>query len=85
MTDPRPGDRQHADNKQHKRDLGSSPNGVANQFLSALRDKKVTVYLGSTAIAIGTLVRFDAYSMVVLVGGVERLVFKGPGVVVTPE
>lgn len=85
MNDPRPGDRQHDDNKKHKRDLGSSPNGVANQFLSSVRDKKVSVYLGQDVIAIGTLVRFDAYSMVVLVSGTERLVFKGPGVVVAPE
>jgi len=77
----RPGDRQLLDNAAHKLHLGSTPNGVANQFLSMCRAKHVTVR-SEGGCHEGTLLAFDAYSMLIARDGdhLHVLIFKGPGV-----
>jgi len=83
MTDPKPGERQIRDNQSHKKDLGSSPNGVANQFLAQNRGQVVSVASDGVVLMVGVLLSFDAYSLVVQADGHDRLVFKGPGVVIS--
>lgn len=86
MNDPQPGDRQQRDNKAFKDAAGSAPNGVANKFLNMLRGKRIRVAT-DTSVIVGTLIQFDAYSLVVHDEDDEDaspiLVFKGPGIAVT--
>ncbi len=78
-----PGDRQAEDNKRSKDKSGSSPNGVANAILAGFRGADVLVQHNGKTIASGKLVSFDAYSLVLDVEGKPKLVFKGPGIVVS--
>jgi len=81
----KPGDRQIDRGKEFKDNTGSSPNGVANAWLSKRRGERVRIERDATILCSGILLGFDAYSMLITDGEVERLVFKGPGVVVAGD
>jgi sRNA-binding regulator protein Hfq len=78
----KPGQRQEDQNRTFKAESGSSPNGVANQWLAQRRGKDVWVSLSHGEEIVGRLAAFDAYSLRLEVGATSVLVFKGPGVVV---
>jgi hypothetical protein len=78
----RPGERQIERGKTFKRNTGSSPNGVANAWLSRHRGQGVSVLYQGSELCRGILVAFDAYSLEVDEGPRAKdttLVFKGPG------
>lgn len=80
----KPGDRQIERGRDFKQNTGSSPNGVANKWLSSMRGRHITVYGPSgESLAAGALVGFDAYSieMQFKEEADTVLVFKGPGMV----
>ena len=81
----KPGERQIVEGRVFKRDVGSSPNGVANAYLAAARGKDVVIEHNNECIMTGTLIAFDAYSLEIKPNGLVRtvLIFKGPGVVVS--
>lgn len=82
-----PGDRQMQDNRAHTAALGGTKsNGVANAFLSELRNKRVRVVSNQQTVK-GVLIAFDAYSMLVkqAADGCECLIFKGPGCTVIED
>jgi hypothetical protein len=69
---------------------GQDPNVVSRKFLAALVGKAVNVSCpGSDSVVMGTLLRFDNYSLLIepdfvppTAGFGNVLVFKGPGVLV---
>jgi len=82
MTRKKPGDRQIADGRKFKEATGSSPNGVANSYLSKLRGQSVVLKHGEIELE-GRLLSFDSYSLLIDDDELgETLVFKGPGLVV---
>ena len=87
------GERQEADNKSHKAEYGASPNGVANRWLARHKGEIIGIKFpgeGPGATMSGKLIAFDAYSLLVRVMDPnhdveDRLIFKGPGVVVVGD
>jgi len=78
----KPGDRQIDRGRSFKDNTGSTPNGVANRWLSARIGEQLRIEKDGKLLCKGLLVGFDAYSFLIVDKSVERLVFKGPGTVI---
>lgn len=80
----RPGLRQETDGRAFRGNTGSSPNGVANNWLSTRIGKPIAITMPTGTTIEGFLLAFDAYSIAIKNPKAEFsvLVFKGPGVVV---
>ena len=79
-----PGQRQIQQGREFKDNTGSSPNGVANSFLSSLRGKKVAVLIDDGEYT-GVLIGFDSFSIKLEDLDGPYLIFKGPGMIVRQE